>query len=82
MKVFLIILCVLLGLAGLFMSACGGLFTMMTLTNSNGDALGILAISLPFVAVGAACIWGAVAGLRRATRKPSPEQAQRQSPGP
>jgi hypothetical protein len=69
MKVVIIILCVLLGLAGLFMSACGGFFTLMSLVDSGTG--GILAISLPFVAVGALCIWGAIAGLRRATRKPS-----------
>ena len=69
MKIVVIILCIMLGLAGLFMSACGGFFTMSTL--AQGSDMGILVISLPFLLVGAACVWGAAAGIRRATRKPT-----------
>jgi hypothetical protein len=71
MKVLIIVLCTLLGLAGLFMSACGGFFTLATLMQP--DSIGIIALSLPFLVVGALCIWGAVAGIRRATR-PKPPQ--------
>jgi hypothetical protein len=66
MKIVIIILCVLLGLVGLLMSACGGLFTIASL---GGNNTGYIAISLPFLLLGAACIWGAIAGIRRATRK-------------
>jgi hypothetical protein len=73
MKILIIVLCVVLGLAGLFMSACGGYFTVASLMDKG--ALGIAAISVPILLVGTGCIWGAVAGIRRATRKPSePEQ--------
>jgi hypothetical protein len=73
MKVVIIILCVLLGLIGLLMSACGGFFTIASLLDSN---TGLIAISLPFLLLGAAFIWGAIAGIRRAMRKTSgtPEQ--------
>jgi hypothetical protein len=72
MKIVVIILCALLGLVGLFMSACGGFFTLSSLLQP--DSVGIIAISLPFLLVGAGCIWGAIAGLRRALRPKQPLQ--------
>jgi hypothetical protein len=67
MKVFLILLCVLLGLAGLFMSACGGFFLFADLA-SGGGRMGFWVIALPSLLVGLGCLWGAIAGFRRASK--------------
>ncbi|MCC7055664.1 MAG: hypothetical protein IT355_20500 [Gemmatimonadaceae bacterium] len=50
---------VLFGLAGLFMAACGGLFTVGGLLSMKGDpyATSMLVISVPSLLVGSALLW-------------------------
>jgi hypothetical protein len=55
------------------MSACGGMFTMMGLTQGRGDSW-ILLIAVPSLLAGIGCMWGAAAGIRRAMRKPEDTQ--------
>ena len=76
MKGFIILLCVLLGLAGLSMSACGGFFLFADLVN-GGNNMGLWVIALPALLVGLAFIWGAIAGIRRAQRNNSDQQSPR-----
>jgi hypothetical protein len=76
MKALVILLCVLLGLAGLFMSACGGFFLIADLA-SGSSRMGFWTIALPALLVGLACIWGAVAGIRRTRRNTSNGEPRR-----
>jgi hypothetical protein len=48
------ILAIIIGLVGLLMSACGGLFTAVDLGNT-----GTLIISVPSLIVGMLLLWGA-----------------------
>jgi ABC-type dipeptide/oligopeptide/nickel transport system permease component len=68
MKVIIILLCIILGLVGLFMSVCGGFFTFAGLASGSGGA-GLTAMALPFLLLGIGCIWGAVVGIRNAMRR-------------
>jgi hypothetical protein len=67
MKTLIIVLCILLGLAGLFMSACGGFFLVADLA-AKGGSMGFWVIALPSLLVGLGCLWGAIAGFRRASK--------------
>jgi hypothetical protein len=67
---------VLLGLGGLFMSACGGFFLFADLA-SGGGRMGFWVIALPVMLVGLGCIWGAIALIRRVGRNTGEPPAQR-----
>lgn len=62
-RVILVIVLLALGLGGLFMSACGGLFLFMELF--QGEMTGVWVIALPSLLVGLGASWGALAGFRR-----------------
>jgi hypothetical protein len=67
-RALLIVGALLLGLVGLFMSLCGGGFSLMAVTNSG--ALAILPIAVPSLLGGISLIWGCVRILSRVTDEP------------
>jgi hypothetical protein len=86
-KAVITMLCILLGLAGLFMSACGGYFTLASLHYGWHDSA--LAIALPSLLAGVACIWGTIMGFRwigrmgsRKVGSATPSDADKHEPTP
>lgn len=60
-------LLVLLGVAGLLASLCGGMFTLMGLTSGGGGAV-ILAIALPSLVIGGVVAWACFRAVGRRHR--------------
>jgi hypothetical protein len=63
----------ILGILGLFMSLCGGGFTVMGL--SEPGSAGLLVITIPSLLFGMALIWLCVRMLSRVPREPEPPAA-------
>jgi hypothetical protein len=75
LRVIAILLLSFIGLVGLGMSLCGGVFTFSGLLDPGGGggefrASGFLPMSVPSLLVGLAIVYGAYRGLRRLARKP------------
>jgi hypothetical protein len=83
-RVIAILFLSLVGLVGLGMSLCGGLFTFTGLLDSGSGggemrARDFLAFSVPSLVIGVAIVFGAFAGLRRINRKAARSRGARPS---
>jgi hypothetical protein len=58
-KLILALVMGLIGLLGLLITLCGGVFTIQPILNASGGSVGILVMSVPAMAVGASLIWAA-----------------------
>jgi hypothetical protein len=66
MRVVAIVFALLLGLAGLLMSVCGGGFLLWGLSAADAQSLStVLMIAVPSLLFGAGCVWGAIAIYRK-----------------
>jgi len=76
MKALGIALVVIIGLAALLATACGGFFTVISLTEvfggrgTSGYATAFLVISVPSLLVGALVAWLCFRGLRKMAAAP------------
>jgi hypothetical protein len=75
MRVIAILLLSFVGLVGLGMSLCGGVFTFSGLLDPGGGggefrASGFLPMCVPSLLVGLAILYGVYRGLRRLARNP------------
>ena len=73
-RVIAAILLSFVGLVGLGMSLCGGLFTLSGLFDSSSGggemhASGFLPVSVPSLLVGVAIVYGVISGFRRLERR-------------
>jgi len=86
-RVIAILLLSFVGLVGLGMSLCGGVFTLSGLFASGGggggefSASGFLPISVPSLLVGLAILYAVYRGLRRLARKPVAAGGEQPSAG-
>lgn len=85
-RVIAILLLSFVGLVGLGMSLCGGLFTLSGLFDSGGGggefrASGFLPMSVPSLLVGLAILYGVYRGLRRLASKPVETRGEPPSAG-
>jgi len=60
MKVFVAVIAIVLGLAGLLMTACGAIFTI----GGGGELQGIMILSVPAMLIGLVTLYGAWKLLR------------------
>jgi len=71
-RTLVIVGALLLGLLGLFMSLCGGGFTVMGFGLGEEGSSGVLALAVPSLLLGLGLIWLCVRILRRVP--PEPDQ--------